>query len=158
MKLRGYLAGAIRDKNEYDFKWRRKAHEQLDDIATIYDPLAGKRYDEENLLWYIHEEVSTAHFITQSDFWCIDRADFIIFNFLALLDKYEMIGTLTEWGRSTTRSVLRYVIWPKGISGTQHAMFPTIHPFLDEFATKIFHDVKPCLNFVRAHLISLGSR
>lgn len=157
-KLKGYLAGAIRDENPHDFKWRKKAHEKLNDVATIYNPMHGKTYDEKERKWSVFEEDVTAQFITSADFWAIDHCEFAIFNFLALQDNYPMLGTTSEWGRSTARSILRFVVWPTGFNGHQHAQFQEIHPFINMFATKVFNEVNPCLAFVRSYLIALGSR
>lgn len=139
-----YLAGAIRDEHVEDITWRELFVHRLSAQATIWSPLAGKHRDPTTGVWTLDGRPSTAKMIVSKDFWMVDRADIIVFNFLSVREGYPSIGTTMEFGRSTARSVLRYCIFPVEFTG--------LHPFYAENATDIFDTPEACCDFLEGHL------
>lgn len=152
-----YLAGAIRDGHPEDFQWREDFIFALrDHPVQILNPLGGKTHHKDTGLWTVSGIPSSAHFIVDHDFWAVDVSDIIVFNFLALADKYPNIGTLTEWGRSTARPILRYSIWPARFTGHENERMFGRHPFVDEMSAAVFPDSDSCLDFLRQHILVLA--
>ena len=159
MRPLGYLAGAIRDHHPEDLEWRERFVDRLIDRCDLINPLAGKTFNEETGLWTICGIPTTKHLIVAADFAAVDRADFIVFNFLALADGYPMIGSLTEWGRSTNRSILRFgIIPPKYLGHGNLRTFQCLHPFLDEPMAAAFDTPNACLDFLEDYLGVLSGR
>ena len=152
MKLTVYLAGAIRDGKPEDIAWREAMIDDLRRVAVILNPLAGKHRDEASGLWTLSGRPSGSKVIVHQDFWAVDRADIIVFNLLPMAEGYLSIGTMAEWGRSTTRSVLRYVIAKPNFTGRQNAAMFKLHPFIAEYATDIFATADECRDFLRMHI------
>jgi len=152
-----YLAGAIRDGHKEDIEWRESVAQRLfpfveGGLLRILSPLGGKVYSEKERAWTISGIQSNAHLIVSQDFWSVDRMDIGIFNFLSLADQYPTIGTLSEWGRSTAKSCLRFAIWPQGVTGHCNEMYAQVHPFITNNATQVFYSVSDCLNFLIRHI------
>lgn len=152
-----YLAGAIRDNKDEDIAWREQAIGRLYDVAQILNPLAGKSFDPDTGKWLLFgNENPDARYIVQADFWCVDRADIILFNFASLADKYPSLGTLTEFGRSTARPILRLAIVGseyQGHENTKH--FPGLHPFLAENCAKVFGSPAEAIAFTRNYCLAV---
>ena len=151
-----YLAGSIRDGYPRDEEWREEFILALRDYACILNPLGGKSFDEATGKWYVSGIETSANFIVDHDFWAVDISDIIVFNFLALADRYPNIGTLTEWGRSTGRSVIRYSILPERYSGHENSRMFGLHPFIAKCSAAIFHSTDDCLDFLRQHVMVLS--
>lgn len=153
-----YLAGSIRDNRPEDIAWREQVIDKLywlveADQLRIISPLGGKQHDFESGVWTVSGAPSTQQHIITQDFWSVDRSDIIIFNFLALSEKYPSIGTLVEFGRSTSSAKLRYVIARPGYKGHENAaMYAGIHPFIAHNATQVFDSVDACIAHVNAHV------
>lgn len=152
-----YLAGAIRDGKAEDIEWREEVAQKLfpyveSGLLRILSPLGGKVYNEQERVWTISGVRSNAHLIVSQDFWCVDRADICVFNFLPLTTDYKSIGTLSEWGRSTARSCLRFVIWPSDFTGHENQMYKQVHPFIANNATQVFASVEECASFLLKHV------
>lgn len=148
-----YLAGAIRDGHPEDIQWREDFINGLQDHPVqILNPLGGKSFDKSTGLWSVSGIPSSAEFIVDHDFWAVDISDIIVFNFLALGDRYPNIGTLTEWGRSTKRAILRYSILPERYSGHENNKMFGLHPFIARRSAAIFHSTDACLDFLRQHI------
>ena len=149
-----YLAGAIRDNHQEDIDWRDQMIQALVpyvnvNILQIISPLGGKRFDKKTGAWTLSGVPSHDYHIVSQDFWSVDKCDIIVANFLPLADGYPSIGTLTEWGRSTATSKLRYVIWPTGMQGHQNGkMYPGPHPFITQNMTEMFPSVADCIKFL----------
>ncbi len=153
MKPVVYLAGAIRNSHvEEDSEWREWAIQAFGDRAVILNPLAGKEFYPKNRDWTLHGRRVSSRCIVGHDFYAVDSANLIIFNFMALAGGYPMIGTLTEWGRSTARHVLRYTILPEKYTGHDKIGLYGLHPFLHEPSDMIFESIGECLVFASAHL------
>ena len=153
--LRIYLAGAIRDGCPDDITWRETVVDRLGNRAILLNPLAGKSYVPDAKRWHLYGRPVDARFVVAQDYWGVDRADLIVFNFLPLAAGYPSIGTLVEFGRASTRSVLRYVIVPSDYAGQKNEIFDR-HPFLDELAAARFDTVASCIDFLDDHLDALS--
>lgn len=153
-----YLAGAIRNDRHEDIMWREAAIDALQHDAVIINPLAGKIFHTSDGTWrvYNNKHEPDQDFIVSKDFWAVDHSDVIIFNFLSFAEDYQSIGTMTEFGRSTSRSVIRYLIIPQYYTGHQNGRQFKLHPFLAKNATKVFHSVKACLQFVSEDLRAMS--
>jgi len=153
-----YLAGSIRDGVLEDIAWRERAITALEySPCTILSPLAGKNYDPETKKWTLYgKHTPDSKYIVHADYWCVDRADIILFDFRSLADKYPSIGTLSEWGRSTSRSILRLATVSPNQTGA-NAMFG-LHPFLNEHAAKVFNNVDEMVDFARANINAVTHR
>jgi len=154
-----YLAGSIRDNNVEDIMWRERAAERLRRKATIINPLAGKHFDKDTGKWTVYgSENPDAKYIVAADFWAVDNADAIIFDFRALADKYPCIGTLSEWGRSTARNVMRFPVIADGFVGhVSEKHFPQLHPFRAEHAAKVFTDIDKAVVFVSSYVDAIST-
>lgn len=150
-----YLAGSIRDGVEEDILWRERAITALQSTqCTILSPLAGKSYDPETKLWSLYDRfVPDSKYIVHADYWCVDRADIGLFDFRSLATGYASIGTVSEWGRSTGRSMLRLATIVPNQQGA-NAMFG-LHPFLEQHASKVFHDVDEMIFFAAKYINSV---
>lgn len=157
-----YLAGSIRDGNAEDILWREHAIDVLQDVADIISPLAGKRFDPTSGKWSLYgTEVPDAKYIVHADFWAVDRADIILFDFRSLADGYPSVGTLTEFGRSTARNVLRLAIIAPTYAGHEsQRRFVGLHPFLEQNVAKTFGGPKDAIGFVFRYCVAIsgGSR
>jgi len=152
-----YLAGAIRDGVKEDIEWRQRAATRLYDVARILNPLAGKEHHEDTGAWTIYgDHTSDARWIVSADYYAVDHADIIIFDFRALADKYPNIGTLSEWGRSTARSVVRISVVKSDYEGHENKRhYPGLHPFIAEHSAKVFSDIDEAIDFVAAHCLAI---
>lgn len=153
-----YLAGAIRDNHPEDIEWREDIIRRLGWLIDanqlrIISPLGGKSFNKETGKWTMSGVPSHIQHIVSQDFWSVDKCDIIVFNFLALKDKYPNIGTLTEWGRSTSSAKLRYIIWPEGVNGHKNLdMYAGVHPFITHNMTEMFTSVEACGDFLERHI------
>lgn len=153
-----YLAGSIRDKQGDDISWREQVINAIDDKAVIISPLGGKTYHNDTGLWTASGIVPDAKFLVSHDFWAVDHCDAGIFNFSALTEKYPNIGTLIEFGRSTARSMLRYVILDPSYKGHENEKLYHLHPFIEINATLVFPNVMECCDFLESHLQVLSGK
>lgn len=151
-KVKIYLAGSIRDGVPEDFAWRERAIAKIPSAnVTILSPLAGKSYDPETKKWWLYgKHVPESRYIVHADYWCVDRADILLVDLRSLADGYPSIGTMSEWGRSTTRSILRLVTVSPNQKGA-NAMFG-LHPFIAEHAAKVFNDIDLMIDFAATHV------
>lgn len=151
-KVKIYLAGSIRDGVPEDFDWRTRAIKAIDPrFVTIFSPLAGKSYDPQTKKWYIYgNHLPDSKYIVQADYWCVDRADIMLVDFRSLADGYPSIGTVSEWGRSTSRSILRLATVAPNQKGA-NAIFG-LHPFIAEHAAKVFNDIDEMIDFAATHV------
>ena len=148
-----YLAGAIRDGVADDIAWREETITALGKIANIINPMGGKSFDEATGLWHVSGVPSGARLIVKHDFWAVDRADIVIFNFTALTQKYPNIGTLVEFGRATATGALIYSIIDDKYEGHDNkGMKYGLHPFLAETSACVFQTVSDCINFCVRHI------
>lgn len=154
--LKLYLAGAIRDNHPEDETWRNelintlKEYEVLDYVCVL-NPLGGKDKNAKGE-WTSSGYPCLSRYVVQQDFWCVERADILIFNFLALKDHYPNLGTLIEFGHSTAKRQLRFVIWPSAYLGHENEKMFDVHPFILENSTAIFSSVKECTEYLINHL------
>lgn len=151
-----YLAGAIRDGVEDDIRWRERVLDACQDLAVFLNPLAGKHFNAETRTWSVSGIPSTARLIVKHDFWCVDRADIVVFNFRALSQKYPNIGTLVEFGRATSRGTILYAIVDPDYSGHENPTMFRLHPFIEENCAAIFDTVEQCVNYLRRELPCLS--
>ena len=156
--LKIYLAGAIRDGNADDVAWREKMIGKLEKQAIFLNPLGGKTYNPETKMWTASGVKPIASFTVKHDFWCVDRADMVVFNFRALTEKYPNIGTLVEFGRATSRGGLIYSIVNPTYTGHENTALFKLHPFLEENSAAVFPTVDSCIEFMRRHLEVLSGR
>lgn len=157
MKPLVYLAGAIRDGRKEDIEWREEVIFRCEGLATFINPLGGKVYHSESKRWTLHDHLpSSARFIVSQDFWAVDHVDIIVFNFLALSEGYPNIGTLVEFGRSTSRPILRYGIISPRYTGHENGAMYHLHPFIEENLTARFDCVAECVAFLEDHLSVLS--
>jgi len=147
-KLTVYLAGAIRDGRTDDIAWREQFISALSDQIDFLNPLAGKHYDETTKLWTMNGQPSTAKNIVLHDFWCVDRADLIVFNLLALAEGYPNIGSLVEYGRATARGCLIYSIIQPQYKGHGNLAMYALHPFIEQPSSLVFSSPEECLAFL----------
>ena len=149
-----YLAGSIRDDKPADIEWREQVITAMQDLpVTFLNPLGGKQYDAATRIWTMgttHQ--ASATMIVKQDFWCVDRSDIVIFNFIALAEGYPNIGTLVEFGRATKAGALIYSIIPKEYTGHENPTMYRLHPFLEQNSAGIFHGVEECVEFLQVQL------
>jgi hypothetical protein len=153
--LKIYLAGAIRNDHPEDIEWRERMITMLNhsNHYSFINPLGGKTYDAKTGLWTMAGGFyPTAKGIKEHDFYGVDHANIIVFNFLSLAEGYPSIGTLTEFGRSTARPCLRYSIVQDGYCGHSNAGMYKVHPFLAENSAYIFPSVDECIKFMQHEL------
>lgn len=151
-KLTIYLAGSIRDGVDYDIYWRERVINDLSEVAKFINPLGGKKYNASTKHWTVSGIPSTSRLIVKHDFWAVDRADIVLFNFAALSDKYPNIGTLVEFGRATGTGALIYSIIEKGYKGHENANMFDLHPFLAENSAVVFDTLDDCVYFLLNHI------
>ncbi len=152
-----YLAGAIRDGHPEDIEWREDVIRRLAALPVrILNPLAGKHYDEVSKTWTVSGVPSTAKLITRHDKWYLEHSDAVVFNFRALSQGYPNIGTLVEFGMAVARGALIYVIVDADYTGHENVKMYHLHPFLNEFASVVFHDVDACVAFLRRHVTAIS--
>lgn len=147
-----YLAGSIRDGVKEDILWRERAIDALEsERCVILSPLAGKDYQHEAQQWRLYgTSIPDSKYIVHADYWCVDRADLILFDFRSLAEGYPSIGTVSEWGRSTARSILRLATVAANQKGA-NAMFG-LHPFLEQHSAKVFNDIDQMIGFAKANI------
>jgi hypothetical protein len=145
-----YLAGAIRPDHPEDAEWRLHWMSQLVGLAVVYNPMLGKEVHlgpdyQRNVIagtWSLFGVPSDPALIVHHDFYMLDNADIIVFNLLAMGEGYPCLGSLMEFGRSTTRPQIRYAVLPPG-----HAV--NTHPFIAHLAAHRFEDLEGALKFTR---------
>lgn len=147
-----YLAGSIRDGVAEDFAWRERAIKALQHRrCTVFSPLAGKSYNPEAKTWHLYEKhLPDSGYIVQADYWCVDHSDIMLVDFRSLADGYPSIGTVSEWGRSTARPILRLATISPNQRGA-NAIFG-VHPFIKEHAAKLFTDIDLMIDFAQQHV------
>lgn len=147
-----YLAGSIRDGVEEDIAWRERAITALDpEYCTVLSPLAGRQYNADTKIWSLYGgNVPDSKYIVHADYWCVDRADLFLVDLRSLATGYASIGTISEWGRSTARSILRLVTVAPNQKGG-NAMFG-LHPFIEQHAAKVFNDIDEMIKFARNYI------
>ncbi len=146
-----YLAGAMRNNRiEEDVEWREQIITECEGLAVFLNPLAGKSFNVKTEEWDFCGLVPDANLIVQHDFWCVERADIILFNFKALSQGYANIGTLTEFGHGTNSSP-RKLLWSiinQDYTGHDHATLFKLHPFLEKNSAIVFHSFEEALEKV----------
>ena len=147
-----YLAGSIRDGRHDDISWREYVISAIQHKAVILNPLAGKSFDPVKKTWTVSGVPSTASLIVKHDFWAIDRADVVVFNFTALAEKYPMIGSLVEFGRATTNGVLLYAVIDQDYKGHENSAMYNLHPFLAENCAVVFNSITDLVAFLSQHI------
>lgn len=156
-----YLAGAIRDDIKADIEWRELMIHSLNTSnrpVQFLNPLAGKVYDAKTKLWTVHNMSPDAKMIVKHDFWCVDHADIIVFNFQALTQKYPMIGSLIEFGHATAKGCLLYSIIDPDYTGHDNQAMFKLHPFIEQNSALIFNSVVDCMIFLDGHINVLEGR
>ena len=151
-----YLAGAIRDNHPEDVSWREDVIHALGDSVSVLNPLAGKTFNKSTGVWTMNGLTSSARTIVKQDFWCVDRADIVIANLLALAEGYPSIGTMCEFGRATGKKALIYAIVPEKYTGHENGAMYKLHPFIEENSTAIFHTVDDLISFLSGHITMLN--
>lgn len=155
--LKMYLAGAIRDDHiKEDAEWREEVITALADVPiAILNPLAVTTYNKTSHAWDMHGLEPSANVIVPHDFWCVDHADIILFNFRALTQKYPNIGTLVEFGRATGTGALIYSIVDPDYTGHDNAKLFNLHPFISRNSAAIFKTVQDAIEFISEHALVL---
>lgn len=151
-----YLAGAIRDSHPEDIEWREEMIMKLKDRATFLNPLGGKTFNKTTKDWRASGVVPGGRFIVKHDFWAVDVSNIVVFNFIALADRYPNLGTLIEFGRSTGTGALIYSIVPTTYTGHDNAKLFHLHPFIEENSAVVFPNVQECIDFLSEHLLVLS--
>ena len=151
-----YLAGAIRDGNKNDIQWREDIINRCNNKAVFLNPVGGKTYDNNAKTWSLHSVEPKAKVIVDHDFWCVDRADIVIFNFTALSEGYPNIGTLVEFGRASSFPSLKYSIIDANYAGHQNQSMYKLHPFLEINSSIIFNSIQSLLEFLPQNLDNLS--
>lgn len=158
-QLVGYLAGAIRDGNNDDIEWRERLIDGVSrDLVAWINPLGGKTYSPATKMWDMSGQLPGSRCIVRHDFWAVDQADLIVFNFRALSQRYPNIGTLVEFGRASGTGALIYSIIDADYAGHENEALYRLHPFLEENSALVFASIDDCLSFLRHHLPVLTGR
>lgn len=157
MRPRIYLAGAIRDENMADIEWRERVIDAISPdkgkkLADVFNPIGGKTYSREGKIWSLCGIRPVASVIVPHDFYHVDHADIVLFNFRALSEKYPNIGTLVEFGRATKSKGLIYSIVDPAFSGHDSPTLFKLHPFIEHNSSVIFPDVHSAIEFLRQYL------
>ena len=126
-------------------------------LAAILNPLGGKSYDPTTRRWDVSGIDPVGSVIVPHDFWCVDRADILVCNFLALCDGYPNIGTLCEFGRATKTGCLIYSIVKPGFEGHSQTAFK-LHPFIERNSAALFPSIDACIDFLVRHLPVLSGK
>ncbi len=131
----------------HDWQWREDAIHRLGDVATLLNPLAGKR-EETTGQWTQFGSPTTAARIVAQDFAMVDRADIVLADVSSLGRGYPTIGTLMELGRASGRDPrpLVFLVSENALPGA-NGMFK-IHPFLSELAAAIFPSTEAALEYL----------
>jgi nucleoside 2-deoxyribosyltransferase len=148
-----YLAGAIRDGKEWDWRWRKNAAlllEQSVEGIVVLSPMAGKRYFPMTKSWDCCRIPPSAQMIVKQDFAMIDRADIILANFDAMADGYGCVGTLVELGYAVAKGKLIYSVWPRNLQAA-NAIY-NIHPLVEENSAYVFPTVEEAVEYLRSYL------
>ncbi len=156
-----YLAGAMRNSCiEEDVEWREQIIDKCLGLAVFLNPLAGKSFNPETGEWDFCGLVPDANVIVQHDFWCVERADIVLFNFKPLSQGYANIGTLTEFGHGTNSSP-RKLLWSiidQDYTGHDHAELFKLHPFLEKNSAIVFHSLDQAYQVVPKLLTVLSGK
>ena len=156
-----YLAGAMRNNHiEEDARWREQIITECEGLAVFLNPMGGKSFNAKTQEWDFCGIVPEANLIVQHDFWCVERADIILFNFKALSQGYANIGTLTEFGHATN-SLPRKLLWSiidQDYKGHDHAELFKLHPFLEKNSAIVFHSLDEALQKVPRLLAVLSGK
>lgn len=148
-----YLAGAIRNNRYDDIAWREEVIANLNGLAIFLNPLAGKVFDPKTEKWTIYNGTpSMGSYFVKKDFWCVERADMVIFNLNCLVEGYPTIGSLIEFGRTTGTGALIYTIIDPTYTGHTHKDDFKLHPFIEENSAMVFQDVASCVSFLEGEL------
>jgi hypothetical protein len=143
-KLFVYLAGAIRDGEVEDVRWRREfigTVKRGDHPITLLNPLSGKVYSSSAKSWTQWGMIPTYKMIANHDYFCVDKADIIVINFNALgVYGYPMIGSVAEMGYAVAKGKVIWSIIPEGVT--------PIHPFINHASTMIFNTCEACVKFL----------
>jgi len=145
-----YLAGAMRDNRiEEDSQWREDIIEACQGLAIFLNPMAGKSFNRKTKEWDFCGMEPTADVIVRHDFWAVQRADIVLFNFKALSQDYPMIGSLIEFGHGTAspHTKLLWSIIDADYAGHDNTGF-NLHPFLEKNSALIFHSFDEALTKV----------
>ncbi len=146
-----YLAGAMRNSHiKEDVEWREEIIDSCLGLAVFLNPLAGKSFNPKTQEWDFCGLNPDANLIVQHDFWCVERADIILFNLKSLSEGYATIGTLTEFGHGTNSSP-RKLLWSiidQSYTGHDHATSFNLHPFLEKNSAIVFHSLDEAYNKV----------
>jgi hypothetical protein len=134
-----YLAGAIRPDHPEDAEWRLQWMSSLVGLAVVYNPMLGKEVTAGQ--WTLFGVPSDPALIVHHDLYMLDNADIVVFNLLAMGEDYPCMGSLIEFGRSTARSQIRYVVAPPNVVG---------HPFITQLTAHHFEDLGDALKFTRS--------
>ena len=145
MKLRIYLAGAIRDGRAEDIEWRERIISDLAGMATWLNPLGDRWYDPHTGHWSMSGITPSASIIVPHDFWMVEHSDIIIFNLTAMAEGYPNIGTLVEFGHATA-------LHPRPLLYTVTSQPQRLHPFLSESSAAVFGFMVTLTDFLRRHL------
>ena len=157
--LKMYLAGAIRDSHPKDTAWR----DEMSTVLGVYlesgdlrilNPLGGNTIDRVTGDRKMSGIPIRPRNILNQDFWCVDQADIVVFNFEGLAEGHPCIGTITEFGRSTMSPKMRYSIVPnvKSLQYQHQGMSLKLHPFIEECSSEIFETVEECERFLYQHI------
>ena len=156
VKLKIYLAGAIRDGHPEDVEWRERVIDVLNGKATILNPLAAKTYNTTTKTWNLCGIAPVASVIVPHDFYHVDHSDIVVFNFRALSEGYPNIGTLVEFGRATGVGCLVYtIVDPAYIGHVSTNTYLTLHPFLERNSAIVFPTVDDCVSFLEQYIDAL---
>lgn len=147
-----YLAGAIRDNHPEDISWREYVISAIQHKSVILNPLAGKSFNAADKQWTVSGVPSSASLIVKHDFWSVDRADVVIFNFTALAEQYPNIGTLVEFGRATANGALLYAVIDQDYKGHENTDMYDLHPFLAENCAVVFNSITDLVAFLSQHI------
>lgn len=152
--LKIYLAGAIRDERHEDVEWREEFISHLGGECIFLNPLGGKTFNPTTKQWLMSGVPASADAIVAHDFWCVEQADIVVFNFTSLAEKYPSIGTITEFGYACGRGhrVLRYAILDPDYAGHENQAMFKLHPFLSENCSLVFRSTLDCRKFLSGHL------
>jgi hypothetical protein len=165
-----YLAGSIRDGNEPDIQWREDVIAALGtpihtgagpgQLARFLNPVGAKTYNPETKEWRIVNRPSGARIIVRQDFWCVNRADIVLFNFRALSQKYPNIGTLVEFGAAANRypHCLIYSIVDPEYTGHENTAMFHLHPFIEENSAVVFATVPDAIEYLKGYLPVLSGQ
>lgn len=130
--MKVYLAGPIRDKNDYDIEWRRFVTQELRRRgATVMSPMDGQ-YELDKGEWFFNGIAAVPATMVPRDLFQLRQADVVLVNLLPLSEGYRGMGTLMELGVAIERRQLIVVVGPEDVIGhpwiahTAYARFQTM--------------------------------